>query len=184
MNILDKKSRQLSKLLRHDPLPLKMDIRGCIKTVDLCDYLKITMAELEWIVDNNDKKRFTFTVNKSYIRAAQGHSVGIAPDKEYARITALEVELLLYHGTDDVTAEMIKKTFIIPGTREYVHWSSDIHVAVKRARQKAYHSKTSPVIVTLRARSYIHGGGKLLMSENEVYLTSSIKGNILDYEEI
>lgn len=182
-NILDKKSRKMSQLLRHDPHPLVMDDKGWVKSEDLCNYLEITIQDLVWIVENNDKKRFVFNEDESMIRAAQGHSAGIAPDKEYARITAMRSELELYHGTDDVTAELIKDSEILPGNREYVHWSANEETAKKRARQRAFHNKTNPVLVVLRARNYIHGGGKLLLSENEVYLTPSVDGKILEYRK-
>ena len=183
-NILEKKSRKMSQLLRHDPKPLVMDDKGWVNSHELCKYLDITMEGLEWIVENNDKKRFAFNDDKTLIRANQGHSKGIADDKDYAKITALQVELELYHGTDNVTAELIKNDKILAGNRQFVHWSASMETATKRARQRAFHNKTNPVIVVLRARSYIHNKGKLLMADNAVYLTPEIDGNILEYRPI
>jgi len=128
-NILDKKSRKISQLLRHNPEPLIMDDKGWVNCTELCNYLEITLENLKWIVDNNNKKRFMFNDDVTCIRAAQGHSVGIAPDKEYTRITTLQAETELYHGTDDLTAEMIKNSYILPGKREYVHWTANIETA-------------------------------------------------------
>jgi len=183
-NILDKKSRKMSKLLRHDPKPLIMDDKGWITAESLCKYLEITQEDLIWIVDNNDKKRFGFNEDKTLIRANQGHSKGIADEKEYTRITALQAELELYHGTDDITADIIKNDKIIAGSRQYVHWSPNIETAIKRARQRAFHNKTSPIVIVLKARNYIHSGGKLLLADNDVYLTPEIKGNTLEYKSI
>jgi putative RNA 2'-phosphotransferase len=183
-NILDKKSRKMSQLLRHDPKPLTMDDKGWVDSGELCKYLDISMEGLEWIVDNNDKKRFVFSDDKTQIRAAQGHSKGVADDKDYARITAMQEELELYHGTDDVTAEFIKNDKILSGNRQFVHWSADIQTATKRARQRAFHNRTNPVIIVLKARNYIHGNGKLMMAENDVYLTPEIDGKILEYRPI
>jgi putative RNA 2'-phosphotransferase len=140
------------------------------------------MAGLEHIVETNDKKRFVFNGDASLIRAAQGHSKGIAEDKEYARLTALQEEMYLYHGTDHHTTKLIEQSSIMPGKRQYVHWTQNIQLAEKRARQIASHSKGTPALVILRARSYIHGGGKLLMAENQVYLTPAVNGKVLQYE--
>lgn len=182
--ILEKKSRQMSKLLRHNPEPLVMDDKGWVKSGELCEHLGITQDGLDWIVENNDKKRFVFNEDKTLIRASQGHSKGVADDKEYARITTLQEELELYHGTDDVTAELIKNDKILSGNRQFVHWSASIETATKRARQRAFHNKTNPVIVVLKARNYIHGNGKLLLAENAVYLSPEVDGKILEYRPI
>jgi putative RNA 2'-phosphotransferase len=181
---LENISRKLSKILRHNPHPLTMDDKGWVKTSELCEHFAITIEELTEIVDTNDKKRFVLDDVKESIRAAQGHSAGVAENKEYVRITAMQTELELYHGTDNVSALSIQKATIVPGKRQFVHWTANIETAKKRARQTAFHGKSDPVIVVLKARSYIHGSGKLLMAENEVYLTPEIDGKILEYRPI
>lgn len=77
-------SRLLSKALRHEPevLNIKLDQAGWTSTSVLISNLKkigydIDLTSLEFIVDNNDKKRFTLSSDKKKIRAAQGHSVAI-----------------------------------------------------------------------------------------------------------
>lgn len=182
--ILENKSRKMSKILRHNPFPLTMDDKGWIATGELCRHLDITLEDLDWIVENNDKKRFSLNDDKTNIRAVQGHSVGIAEDADYVRITALQVEMPLYHGTDYPTSQLIKNSTIQPGKRQYVHWTADIETAKKRASQRAYHNKTQPVLVILNARSYIHGKGKLLMAENGVYLTPEVDGKTLTIQPI
>lgn len=187
MDKLDKISRGMSKILRHDPHPLVMDDKGWIDTTSLINHFNITFEELQTIVATNDKQRFGFNEDQTKIRANQGHSKGIADDKEYTRITALQSELLLYHGTDSDTIDFIKNDRILPGARQHVHWSANIEVATKRANQRTNNIRDfklrniKPTLVVLKARSYIHGGGKLLLSENNVYLTPEIPGNILDY---
>lgn len=174
----------MSKLLRHDPGTLKMDNAGWVDSYELCSHLHIGIDTLEHLVETNDKKRFVFNEDKSMIRAAQGHSEGIATEKDYIQLTASQADFLLFHGTDDVIAELIKNDKILPGTRQYVHWSQNIETAKKRANQRAYHNKTTPVIISMNAKSYIHGGGKVLVAENEVYLTPAIDGKILKYKSI
>lgn len=174
----------MSKLLRHDPGTLKMDNAGWVDSYELCSHLHIGIDTLEYLVETNDKKRFVFNNDKTMIRAAQGHSKGIADDKEYAQITASQADFTLYHGTDSVIAELIKKDMIRSGNRQYVHWSRNIETAKKRANQRAHHNNTLPVIVELNAKSYIHGNGKVFMAENEVYLTPDIDGKILKFKSI
>lgn len=177
---LVKISKRMSKILRHDPHPLIMDSKGWISTTDLINHLNITQEQLQIIVDTNDKKRFMFNDDKTLIRASQGHSHGIAVDKEYPQITALQSSLILYHGTDDATWNLIKNDKIIPGSRQYVHWTANKELAEKRAKQRQYHNKTKPVLITLDAKHYLNAKGKLFLSENEVYLTPEIEGKHLN----
>lgn len=177
---LVKTSKRMSKLLRHDPHPLTMDNKGWIDTQLLINYLNITTEELETIVETNDKKRFMFNDDKTLIRASQGHSQGVAPDKEQVQIIKMSPEWELYHGTDDVTWNLIKNDKIIPGKRQYVHWTLNKELAEKRAKQRQFHNKTKPVLVVLRPSSYLNGGGKLYLAENDVYLTPEIEGNKLN----
>ncbi len=169
----------MSKLLRHDPHPLIMDKEGWVSVLELITHLHISLEDLNTIVETNDKKRFMFNTNKYFIRATQGHSQGVAPDKEYAQITAIQQDFTLYHGTDDMTWNIIKDDKIIPGKRQYVHWTANKQLAEKRATQRQFHNKTKPVLITLQAKSYLNGKGKLYLAENDVYLTPEIDGNKL-----
>jgi len=178
---LVKNSKRMSKLLRHDPHPLTMDNKGWMNVNDLINYLHITAEDLDTIVQTNDKKRFMFNDDKTLIRATQGHSEGVAPDKEHQQIKLATQGTILYHGTDDVTAELIKKDKILPGKRQFVHWTADRSLAEKRARQRQQHNKTLPVLVTLHAQSYLNGKGKLYLAENDVYLTPEIEGTKLGF---
>lgn len=171
----------MSKLLRHEPYPLIMDSKGWVNVNDLIGYLKISEQDLNTIVETNDKKRFMFNDDKKLIRATQGHSEGVAPDKEHQQIKLATQGTILYHGTDDVTAELIKKDKILPGKRQFVHWTADRALAEKRAIQRQQHNKTKPVLITLNAQSYLNGKGKLYLAENNVYLTPEIEGTKLQY---
>lgn len=178
---LVKISKRMSKILRHDPHPLTMDEQGWVNTHSLIIYLNITSEQLDNIVETNDKKRFKFNDDKSMICASQGHSQGIADEKQHTQIRLATKGAVLYHGTDDVIAELIKKDKIIPGKRQYVHWTQDIELATKRAKQRQLHNKTKPVLITLNVQSYLNRSGKLYRAENDVYLTPEIEGNILNY---
>lgn len=171
----------MSKLLRHDPDTLEMDKEGWVSSESLIAYLGITADELIDIVTSNDKQRFVLSEDKSKIRAAQGHSKGVADDKEYTRLTQVQTDFDLYHGTDSTAADKIRQTELSPGKRQYVHWTRDLALATKRANQKALWNKAEPCLITLHVKHYLNGGGKLFVAENGVHLTPAVPGGQLEY---
>lgn len=181
---LERKSRHLSKILRHDSEGLLMDDKGWISVKDILAHLKISKPNLEQIVEENDKKRFMFDNFKDKIRASQGHSKGIATNKEFAEIHMMQKTIKLYHGTDKATALLILKDKIKSGERNHVHWTSNRELALKRANQRYAKTKSEAVFITLDAKAYIEKGNILYLSENEVYLTEEIPGEFLDIEYI
>ena len=74
---LQSKSRKLSYLLRHNPEELSMDKNGYVLVLDILSKLDISLENLETIVEENDKKRFSFNKNRDSLRASQGHSVKV-----------------------------------------------------------------------------------------------------------
>ena len=79
---LVKTSKKLSKILRHSAKlrGLNIDNGGWIKLNDILkcsEFKNITEEDIMYIVDNNDKKRFSIEYRNSiiYIKANQGHSI-------------------------------------------------------------------------------------------------------------
>ncbi|HEX5441180.1 MAG TPA: RNA 2'-phosphotransferase, partial [Ktedonobacterales bacterium] len=79
---LVKLSKYLSRHLRHQPgaLGLTLEPGGWVAVETLLAAMTrhgvaITRAELEEIVDRNNKQRFAFDATGERIRASQGHSV-------------------------------------------------------------------------------------------------------------
>jgi len=77
-------SKFLSLALRHKPqtIGLILDENGWVDTDDLLLKLSkhdhaLSLEELKWVVENNDKKRFSFSPDLKKIRANQGHSIDI-----------------------------------------------------------------------------------------------------------
>src|SRR5687767_3991146 len=77
-------SKFLSLVLRHKPqtIGLILDENGWADTDDLLLKLKehtqtLSIEELKWVVQSNDKKRFSFSADLKKIRANQGHSIDI-----------------------------------------------------------------------------------------------------------
>ena len=86
----------------------------------------LTMEMLEQIVATNDKQRYSFNVDKTLIRANQGHSIPV--DVELEEATPPEY---LYHGTGEKFVASIDEQGLIPKSRLYVHLSPDTDTAVK-----------------------------------------------------
>jgi len=176
--ILERKSRHLSKILRHDTEGLNIDDKGWIKVSDILNHLSISLLDLEYIVNTNNKKRFIFDNFKNKIRATQGHSNGIAIKKEFIQLKTLNSNIILYHGTDKKTAEIILNDKIISGSRNHVHWTSDIELAKKRANQKNNKTKSEPVLIILNHIEYLKNN-IIYLSENNVYLTDNVDKHYL-----
>ncbi len=170
------KNTYITKLLRHNPEDLKMDKYGYVFVNDLLVKIKMNFEDLEIIVKNDNKTRFSFNEDKTKIKANQGHSKGIIQEHQLTKITALQADLLLYHGTDNFTWQRIKESgLLLSMEREHVHWTADINVAKKRAEQRKYHNKSKTVIVVLNAKEYIEKNNDLFLSENNVYLTNNVE---------
>lgn len=169
-------SIKMSYLLRHNPEDLKMDEYGFVSIKPLLNKLNITINDLESIVKDNNKQRFSFSEDKLYIRANQGHSNGLAPMLKLAQITAIQQDFEIYHGTSLDVWNIIKETSIKPMSRNYVHWTKDINLAKKRAKQQ---DKDKSIIIILKCKEFIENGNKLFLSDNNVYLTDEVNNKYL-----
>lgn len=181
---LNKISRKLSKILRHDPYPFKISKDGWVSTKDIIEHYNITLDDLIYIVETNDKKRFSLNEDNTLICANQGHSNGIAENKEYVLITEEPEDLILYHGTDNIAAHLIKNDVLKPGNRQHVHWTPNINLAKKRANQRSTWNNSNPVLITLKIKTYLNNKGKLYLSDNNVYLTPEVKPIFLNFINI
>jgi putative RNA 2'-phosphotransferase len=109
-----KKSKFLSLILRHNPglIGIKLDDQGWTDVETLLIRLnenrkEIDFETLNFVVENNNKKRFAFNEDKTKIRASQGHSVKI--DLGYIPETPPE---FLYHGTaEKFVSSILKQEF-------------------------------------------------------------------------
>lgn len=169
-NNLVQTSKYLSLLLRHRPeeANLDMDKEGWVSVEQLLGNMKtkITFEELESIVTNNDKKRFTFNADKTKIRASQGHS-----EKVGVNLT-LKKEIpphVLYHGTAEKNIESIQKQGISKRSRMHVHLSSDYNTAVSVGQRYG-----KPVVLEVSAREMYTNGISFYLSDNGVYLTEFV----------
>lgn len=160
----------ISLILRHHPeeVGITLDEHGWADVSELIDGINkrfpFTMEDLEYIVSNNNKKRYTFNFNKTKIRANQGHSIDV--DVE---LKSLVPNGPLFHGTGEKYVSSIDDSGLIHKERLYVHLSNDIETAVQVGSR---HGK--PVVYMIDTASMIQDGYLFYKSENGVWLTKYV----------
>jgi len=163
---LVKKSKHLSKVLRHSPesVGLVLDAAGWVAVALLLPAMKLSMDELEQVVAENNKKRFEFNADRTQIRASQGHSVEI--DLGYTESVPPPV---LYHGAPASVLTLIRFEGLKKMGRHHVHLSADTETAktVGARRGKA-------VVLVVKARAMLDKGFKFYLSTNGVWLTDQV----------
>lgn len=170
-NRIVKISKYLSYHLRHHPdaIGLELAAGGWVAVDDLLAAAKqhqfpISREELDEVVANNDKKRFSFDETGTSIRANQGHSVKI--DLQLEPTLPPEV---LYHGTGHRAVESILTEGLQKRSRHHVHLSADIDTAKKVG---ARHGK--PVVLVIDAAKMQQEGYQFYCSENGVWLVDEV----------
>jgi putative RNA 2'-phosphotransferase len=163
-------SKSLSYWLRHHPEDIGITItkQGWTNVKELLEKSKekclFDFNELKYVVQNNDKKRFSLSDDLCRIRANQGHSIPVELD-------LLEVlpPKILYHGTPNVNVDSILKEGLHKGNRHHVHLSKDEETAAKVGARRG--SFTILKIEALQMRS---DGHKVYISDNGVYLVDEV----------
>jgi len=168
---LVKISKYLSKHLRHQPdrIGIKLAPGGWISVDELLAACKkhsfpINRIELDEVVANNDKKRFSFDSTGTLIRANQGHSVEV--DLQLEPTVPPDV---LYHGTGHGAVEAILQEGLRKMLRHHVHLSEDIATA---KRVGARHGR--PVVFEVDATAMQEAGYTFYCSENGVWLVDRV----------
>jgi len=159
-------SKKLSYILRHNPssVGLVMKAGGWVDVEQLLKGMSINMGTLEQIVSEDDKQRYSFSADKTMIKANQGHSIDIYMGFERAYPTAV-----LYHGTAQRFIESIEAEGIKSMNRQYVHLSVNKDTAIKVGNR---HGK--PVILTIDAKRMADDGYRFYLSDNGVWLTEHV----------
>jgi putative RNA 2'-phosphotransferase len=165
-------SKYLSLILRHDPSAagITVDSAGWTDTSILLDKLSIDMQSLEFVVQNNNKKRFSFSDDKKKIRANQGHSISV-PDLDLKEISPPDV---LYHGTAKKNEESILSSGLDKRGRNHVHQSKDIDTAINVGSR---HGK--PIVFKVDAAKMHDDGFAFYLSDNNVWLTDNVPAKYL-----
>ncbi len=171
-------SKFLSLILRHAPdkIGLTLDPNGWADVEELLRLMalngkKVSRDVLEQVVAENDKKRFAFSEDGLRIRASQGHSIEIELDLP----PAIPPDTL-YHGTATRFIDSIRAEGLKPESRQHVHLSKDIATATKVGQR---HGK--PVVLIVRANDMLAAGHTFYLSANEVWLTSHVPTEFIDF---
>jgi putative RNA 2'-phosphotransferase len=164
-------SKFLSYVLRHRPdeIGLQLDAQGWVSVSDLlaasvAHGQPITRDELDYVVANNNKRRFAISEDGEQIRASQGHSIEI--DLRYEAANPPE---LLYHGTAKRFLVSIREQGLVKGARHHVHLSTDAETARAVGIR---HGK--PVVLAVRSGDMARAGITFYFSANGVWLTEHI----------
>jgi len=172
-------SKFLSLVLRHSPetIGLKLDENGWADVEELiakCNKKGNTLdAEiLDYVVENNDKKRFAFNEDKKKIRASQGHSISVE-----LNLAEAEPSEYLYHGTVGKFLENIKKEGLQKMSRQHVHLSKDLETAIKVGSRRG-----AAQILTVRSGAMHRDGFKFYLSENNVWLTDEVPVKYIEFK--
>lgn len=168
---LVKTSKHLSKVLRHDPgsVGLTLDAAGWVSVSNLLSAMRLSMENLEQVVEDNNKKRFEFNEDKTRIRASQGHSVDV--DLGYEAKVPPET---LFHGTSTDLIPILYKEGLKKMGRHHVHLSVDFPTAQVVARRRP-----NPIVITVLAGEMHRKGFEFYLSTNGVWLTDIVPINFL-----
>ena len=171
-----KLSKLLSYVLRHKPdsIGIELDKEGWTDVNDLILKINkhghsIDTAVLEDVVQTCDKKRFAYNLDKTKIRANQGHSIHI--NHGFKKLTPPGV---LFHGTGKKNETEILSLGIDRRNRHHVHLSLNIKAAINVGER---HGK--PIVFEVDAERMHNDGFVFLKSENDVWLTDNVPADYI-----
>ncbi|ALF25558.1 RNA 2'-phosphotransferase [Fusobacterium nucleatum] len=174
-----KLGRFISLILRHKPetIDIILDENGWADTKELIEKIsksgrEINFETLERIVNENNKKRYSFNKDKTKIRAVQGHSI-----KVNLELKGVVPPVILYHGTAFKNLENIKKDGIKKMNRQHVHLSADIETA----KNVATRHSGKYIILEIDTEAMLKENYKFYLSENKVWLTDFIPSKFIKF---
>lgn len=168
---LTRVSKRLAYLLRHSTDPQLISLDGGwadVKKVMVQlrrKWPSFCREDLETIVAEDEKGRYSFDASGERIRANQGHSIpGVR-----MKMGSPAPPRLLYHGTSSRALPLILANGLRPMKRQYVHISSDPETAQKVGQR---HGK--PVVLVMDAQRFVADGHTLLRSSNGVWQAAEV----------
>ncbi len=171
-------SKFLSLVLRHKPeeIGITMDANGWVNVDELIEKChskgwQMTFETLDELVSTNDKQRFAFSDDYSFIRANQGHSVNVD-----LQLKPQDPLAFLYHGTVEKFVAAIRTHGLQKMQRQHVHLSKDVETAIKVGSRRG-----KPVILKVRAGDMHADGYSFFLSENGVWLCDQVPSKYIDF---
>jgi len=164
--------KHLAYLLRHHPedAGLNMDEHGWVSVDDLIAGVNeyspyyLDYGILDEIVATDSKQRYSYSDDKEYIRANQGHSINVDVELDEA-----EPPDVLWHGTATQFVDAIKQEGLNPQSRLYVHLSDDLDTAIAVGQR---HGR--PFVFEVDSRAMHEDGYTFFLSRNGVWLTEEV----------
>lgn len=180
MKNMDKLSIFISLILRHKPevIGITLDEHGWAKVDDLISGMNaagrtLTYTDLQEIVEQDKKQRYSFNNKKTLIRANQGHSIPVD-----VQLKQEQPPNILYHGTASKYLEAIQNEGLKPMSRLYVHLSPDIETARKVGSRHDRYVKAR--ILKVFSGDMYKNGEIFYRSENGVWLTKYVDVQYLE----
>jgi putative RNA 2'-phosphotransferase len=166
-------SKFLSFVLRHKPesIGLTLDKNGWASVAEILKNSRgrFSLEELKQVVENNNKKRFSFNDDLNLIKANQGHSVKV--ELEFKEIIPPDT---LYHGTAKHFLKSIQQKGLLKGQRHHVHLSKDIQTASNVGKR---HGQL--VVLAINTKLMHQEGYQFYISDNQIYLVEQVPANYL-----
>jgi len=173
---LERLSKFISMILRHKPevIGITLDEHGWANVDELVEGINkneaFSKATLEKIVKTDKKQRYSFSQDKTLIRANQGHSIPVDVELEKK-----EPPKVLYHGTGVKSVKTIQEQGLLPMERLYVHLSTDVETATNVGKRHG-----TPVIFQVNAEQMQKDGYDFFQSVNGVWLTKEVPVKYLE----
>jgi putative RNA 2'-phosphotransferase len=162
-------------LLRHHPeeANLDMDRHGWVSVKQLVDNInrvgkyQLTVQQSKQIVETDNKGRYRFNVDETWIRVCQGHSIPwVQPELQY-----FSPPEFLYHGTTCSAWRKIRKSGAIRKmNRHAVHMQAD----EEKAWQSANRWHQDAVVLKIAAQKMSQDGIMFGVSDNDVWCTEQV----------
>lgn len=171
----EKLSKTMAHALRHAPeaYSLTLTAEGFVAVAELAQKLSqhfeqtVTVEAILGVIEADSKQRYTLVGTQ--VRAAQGHSFPVD-----LGMTPIEPPAVLFHGTIAAVVPSIMKQGLIPGSRQFVHLSSNLETATTVASRRG-----KPVILTINAAAAHAAGVKFYQSENNVWLVAALPAEFI-----
>lgn len=173
---LERLSKFISMILRHKPevIGITLDEHGWANVDELVEGINkneaFSKATLEKIVKTDKKQRYSFSQDKTLIRANQGHSIPVDVELEKK-----EPPKVLYHGTGSRFVKSIQEQGLLPMERLYVHLSTDVETATNVGKRHG-----TPVIFKVNAEQMQKDSYDFFQSVNGVWLTKEVPAKYLE----
>lgn len=171
-------SKFLSLVLRHQPetIGIELDSAGWTEVDKLLvqaskNRRAFTRLDLEQVVRNNAKQRFSFSLDGLFIRANQGHSVPVD-----LGLVPIEPPEHLFHGTVDRFFPEIKAKGLLKMKRHAVHLSKDLPTAIQVGNRRG-----EAHILTIGAAKMHEAGHLFYCSANGVWLTEIVPPQFITF---